>query len=75
MIRRWVNPERGRYYIAVVSDDLFGGWNLTRFWGGVDSRRGGQLGQHFEESEAIEVELRRIALRRQQRDYVEGVTD
>ncbi|MGH7534626.1 MAG: WGR domain-containing protein [Gemmatimonadales bacterium] len=69
MIRRWENPDLGRYYVAVVTDDLFGGWNLSRFWGGCDSRRGGQLQQHFDDAESIEEQLRRIALRRRQRDY------
>ncbi len=71
MIRHWVNPDRRRYYIAVVTDDLFGGWNLQRFWGGCDSRRGGQLSQHLDDPEAIEAEMRRIANRRRQRDYAE----
>lgn len=70
MIRGWVNRNRGWYYVAVVTDDLFGGWNLQRFWGGCDSRRGGQMAQHLEDPEAIEAELRRIAKRRRQRGYV-----
>lgn len=72
VIRGWVNRERGRYYIAVVTDDLFSGWNLQRFWGGVDSRRGGQMAQHLDDLDLIEEQLRRIALRRRQRGYVEG---
>lgn len=71
MIRRWVNRERGRYYIVAVTGDLFGGWNLQRFWGGIDSRRGGQLQQHLTEPEAIGGQLRRIARKRQQRGYSE----
>ncbi|MGH8520132.1 MAG: hypothetical protein ACREU9_01540 [Gammaproteobacteria bacterium] len=54
-----------------MTDDLFGGWNLSRFWGRCDSRRGGQLQQHIDDPEAIEEQLRRIALRRRQRDYIE----
>lgn len=69
MIRRWLNPARGRYYIAVVSDDLFGGRNLLRFWGGCDSRRGGQLSRHYEDTNLLDEELRRIANRRRQRNY------
>lgn len=85
MIRRRVNQERGRYYIAVVSRDLFGGWDLQRFWGGCDSRRGGSLSQHLEDPEAIEdrdapesqgqgglflARRGRSANRRQKRNYV-----
>lgn len=69
MIRGWVNRGLGRYYIAVVTEDLFGGWNLQRFWGGCDSRRGGQLSQHLDDPEAIEKQLHLIDRRRRQRGY------
>lgn len=70
VIRRWINHDRGRYYLVVVTDDLFGGWNLMRFWGGCDSRRGGQCAQHIEDPKALAQHLHRIALRRRQRAYL-----
>ncbi|MGI8425027.1 MAG: hypothetical protein ACR2M4_00175 [Actinomycetota bacterium] len=70
VIRRWVNPDLRRYYIAAVTDDLFGGWNLVRYGGGSDSRRGGQLSEHLADAEDIETHLRVIAERRQKRGYV-----
>lgn len=71
MIRRWINPARGRYYLVAVTPDLFGGLNLQRFWGGRDSNRGGQCAQHFDDPEVLAKHLHRIAARRRQRAYIE----
>lgn len=38
--RRWVTDSR--YYRATVQQDLFGGWELLKAWGGLGSR----LGRH-----------------------------
>ena len=69
MTWRWVNLERDRYYLAVVTADLFGGWRLTRYWGSLRSSRGGAMSRHCSDWQAIEKEIWRIAARRRQRDY------
>lgn len=37
---RWIQPEKQRYYQAVLSTDLFGDWTLTYAWGSLSSARG-----------------------------------
>lgn len=41
LFRRWENPVLGKYYLAYVARDLFGGWNLVKAWGKVGETTGG----------------------------------
>lgn len=59
-----------RYYIAEVTQDLFGTWLLKRSWGGLGSRRGSSMtipAENYEEALSL---LADTAKRRQQRGYV-----
>jgi len=67
---RWVNRERGRYYIAIVAPDLFGGWHLTRYWGSLEGRRGGAMSEYYSDWRVIEEALWRIGGRRRQHGYL-----
>jgi hypothetical protein len=39
---RWENTARQRYYLAHVHVDLFGDQLISCYWGGLQSRLGGQ---------------------------------
>ncbi len=66
---RWENPSRRRYYEAVVQQDLFGGWEVWRAWGGIGSARGRQLAVPSDSAQAGLAELDALARRRQRRGY------
>jgi predicted DNA-binding WGR domain protein len=66
---RWENHSRRRYYEAVVQQDLFGGWEVWRAWGGIGSARGGQLVVPSASAQAGLAELDALARRRQRRGY------
>jgi len=40
-MRRWIHPEKYRYYQAELVTDLFGDWSLVCAWGGLGTPRGG----------------------------------
>jgi hypothetical protein len=63
------NHSRRRYYEAVVQQDLFGGWEVWRAWGGIGSARGGQLVVPSAAEQAGLAELDALAKRRQCRGY------
>jgi hypothetical protein len=66
---RWENGSRRRYYEAVVQQDLFGGWEVWRTWGGIGSARGGQLVVPSASEQAGLIELQLLARGRQRRGY------
>ena len=66
---RWENRSRRRYYEAVVQQDLFGGWEVLRAWGGIGSARGGQLVVPSASEQAGLAELEALDRRRQRRGY------
>jgi predicted DNA-binding WGR domain protein len=66
---RWENLNRRRYYEAVVQQDLFGGWEVWRTWGGIGSARGGQLVAPSSSAQAGLAELEALAKRRQRGGY------
>ena len=39
---RWEHREAGRYYEATLQQDLFGGWEVWKRWGGIGQARGSQ---------------------------------
>ena len=36
-MRRWVHPEKARYYQADLVEDLFGDWCVVTAWVGLGS--------------------------------------
>ena len=40
MMKKWINLDTRRYYIALLQPDLFGEWTLMRNWGSLDNGRG-----------------------------------
>jgi predicted DNA-binding WGR domain protein len=67
---RWENRSRRRYYQAVVQQDLFGGWEVWRTWGGLGSSRGGQLVVPSASEQAGLAELQTLATYRRRRGYL-----
>lgn len=41
VFRRWENHLLGKYYLAYITRDLFGGWNVVKAWGRVGQTVGG----------------------------------
>lgn len=66
---RWENRSQRRYYEAVVQQDLFGGWEVWRTWGGLSSARGGQLVVPSASEQAGLAELQSLATHRLRRGY------
>ncbi|WP_346014659.1 WGR domain-containing protein [Thiocystis violacea] len=71
MQRRWVHPEKSRYYQVDFVQDLLGDWTLVLSWGGLGSRRGGMRILAVTSEAAGEDLVEAIAKRRRQRGYVE----
>jgi predicted DNA-binding WGR domain protein len=70
VILHWRNPDNGRYYQAVVGEDLFGESFLWRGWCGANGRRGGEKQDVFTwEGDCLRA-LRRVIRRRERRGYV-----
>ena len=68
LVQHWRTASR--YYIAEVTQDLFGTWLLKRSWGGLGSRRGSSMtipAENYEEALSL---LADTAKRRHQRGYV-----
>lgn len=58
-----------RYYIAEITQDLWGDWRVTRRWGGRSSKRGNSMTVPAASyADALE-QMERIGKRRQQRGY------
>ncbi|MBK1723284.1 WGR domain-containing protein [Thiocystis violacea] len=71
MSRRWIHPQKARYYRVELVQDLLGDWTLVLCWGGLGSRRGGMRIRAVA-SEAVGLEqIEAIGKRRRQRGYVE----
>lgn len=68
--QRWETPTR--YYQAHVQQDLWGGWEVVRVWGGRGSTRGGVRCLSYASWEAACAALADIAARRRKRGYKEG---
>lgn len=66
----WVQPNKRRYYQAILIRDLLGDRVLAKAWGSLDSKRGGQdtsvLSSPEEEENAIDALLKR----RKQHHYI-----
>lgn len=41
IFRRWENRLSGKYYLAYITHDLFGSWNVVKAWGRVGEKMGG----------------------------------
>jgi hypothetical protein len=68
-MRRWVHPEKARYYQADVVADLLGGWSVVTAWGGLGSRRGQMRTAWVATREQGMARLAAIEKRRRQRGY------
>lgn len=64
---RWESPAR--YYVAMAQQDLFGGWELMRAWGGRGNRRGGGKVDPMPTREAALEALQREGRKRVRRGY------
>ena len=73
--RRWVHPEKARYYQVDLVQDLLGDWTLVLCWGGLGSKRGGVRILVVESEGAGEELIEAIGKRRRQRGYVERPGD
>ena len=58
-----------RYYMAEVTQDLFGQWQLHRTWGSCTSARGGEQRLHAASYEEALYLLQVTVKRRKQRGY------
>jgi predicted DNA-binding WGR domain protein len=68
-MRRWVHPEKARYYQADLVEDLLGDWCVITAWGGVGSHLG-QVRRRMVASQEDGVKrLAAIEKRRRQRGY------
>ncbi|WP_338115990.1 WGR domain-containing protein [Thiocystis violacea] len=71
MRRRWIHPQKARYYQVELLQDLLGDWTLVLSWGGLRSRQGG-IRILAVAGEALGLEQREaIGKRRRQRGYVQ----
>ncbi len=61
-----------RYYLVRCARNLFGDLVLSRYWGGLGSRRGGERHTVMADSSELAQTLAEIARRRQQHGYVES---
>jgi predicted DNA-binding WGR domain protein len=66
---RWEHAAKGRYYTTCVQRNLFGDLEVWRAWGGIGSRRGGQLCDPVVDAAAASARLATINQRRQARGY------
>ncbi|MGV0950965.1 MAG: WGR domain-containing protein [Azonexus sp.] len=68
-MRRWVHPEKARYYQADLVVDLLGDWCVVTAWGGLGSHRGQVRRAMVASQEEGVKRLQEIERRRQQRGY------
>lgn len=66
---RWEHREAGRYYEATLQQDLFGGWEVWKRWGGIGQARGGQQCLPVPDQARGLSELGATARRRRARGY------
>ncbi|NEX21110.1 WGR domain-containing protein [Thiorhodococcus mannitoliphagus] len=68
-MQRWINPDKGRYYLVDLVQDLLGDWTLILSWGALGSR-GGQMRVMVVASKSAGLEqLETIAKRRRRCGY------
>jgi hypothetical protein len=67
---RWTHPGKGRYYAAIVQRNLFGQWEVLRYWGALSSALGSQCCDPLPDEASGTVALGRIAARRERRGYM-----
>ena len=60
-----------RYYLVRCARNLFGELVLSRYWGGLGSRRGGERHTIMADADALAQALAEIARRRQRHAYRE----
>ena len=60
-----------RYYLVRCARNLFGELVLSRYWGGLGSRRGGERHAVMADADALAEALAAIARRRQRHAYRE----
>ena len=60
-----------RYYLVRCTRNLFGELVLSRYWGGLGSRRGGERHAVMADADALAQALAAIARRRQRHAYLE----
>jgi predicted DNA-binding WGR domain protein len=70
---RWITSTR--YYRALVQQNLFGQWELVRFWGGRGNRLGGYLVQPANNRDEALVWMFKEAKRRHKRGYTSATAD
>ncbi|WP_375137468.1 WGR domain-containing protein [Rubrivivax rivuli] len=68
---RWENRHRRRYYEAVVQRDLFGGWELWKVWGALESARGGQQVLPARDKQSGLAALAQLCRHRERRGYMQ----
>ena len=66
---RWERND-GRYYGAVIEQDLLGEWVLRRFWGGIGKPAGQMMVTPCENLEKAKVLLQAVTNRRSERNYI-----
>lgn len=68
-LQRWEHVKAGRYYQALVQQNLFGEWEILRIWGGIGSARGARQCVPLPSQAAALRALADTAKRRAQRGY------
>lgn len=68
-LQRWELVQVGRYYQALVQENLLGEWEILRMWGGIGSARGGRQCVPLPSRTAARLALTDTSKRRAQRGY------
>ena len=71
MLRQIRYESAQRYYLVRCARNLFGELVLSRYWGGLGSRRGGERHAVMADADALAQALAEIARRRQRHAYRE----
>lgn len=69
-VHRWECAQAGRYYEVRIVRDLFGRWEILRFWGASGTSRGGMMREQVADESAIPPAMAAIEKRRAQRGYL-----
>jgi predicted DNA-binding WGR domain protein len=75
--RRYEYKSHRRYYVILLTQDLFGEWSLMRVYGGINSNRGSSIITGFSEYAEAMKKIAEIGKRRLQHGYslVQGSSD
>ncbi len=65
----WKNINSGRYYIAQITSDMFGGFLLTLNWGSLFRKGGAMRNLHFHNEWDALIKLAEIGKKRERRGY------